>query len=325
MLVGGAMRETRLDSVLSLRAGGLPAPTSAYIIARVAEAISSRPRILTVADVRIREDGQVRLIRRDRPPPFAYRAPEVIQGGEGDLRAAVFSLGVMLHELALGRAHFLRTTDLETRIAVGEEKLPALRGRSKGATRPLDNILLRATAKAPAARYASPAELRDALEGWLESELHELDDADLAAAARDAIETRPSEDRSSMPDYDAAELAFIPPPDRAPGLVKPRLDEEVVRLGDPLLRGAGAGVTDAALTGITDSGPGAETADAPGELEVDDAAYQDERRRAPKTLAPAKGRSRKPSPWLKRLALMAAIAVLLALVYQFVVRRLMGA
>ncbi len=316
------MRETRLESVLALRVGGLTAPVAAYLVARVADAIAARPRIVALPDVRVREDGVVRLARRDGSPPFDVRAPEVARGGaEGDPRAAVFALGVLLVHASLGRSPFARGTDLETRMAVGEEEVPPLVGRAGKASAALDAIVARACAKTPSERHGSPAALRDALDGYLEDELHGIGPRELAEAVREAIERAPSDDRTSMPDYDDAELALAPQAPKSSPPAESHFEDGLVRLGDPLASGGEAGITEASLTGVRDSGP---RISRPA-LEVDDEAVAREKEaRVHRTLAPI-GSDAPPGPnWLLRIGVALAVLLALAIAYRFVLRPLLG-
>ncbi|MEZ4336345.1 MAG: hypothetical protein R3B82_06935 [Sandaracinaceae bacterium] len=314
------MRETRLESVLALRSGGLPAPTAAYLVARVAELVDGHPRQVSLPDVRVRADGGVRLALRDRPVPFDYRAPEVAQGAGGDPRAAVFSLGVLLVHTALGRSPFARETDLETRLAVGEEDVPALVGRAGQASAELDVVVARACAKDPFARYASPAALRDALDGYLEDELHVVGPKVLATAVREAIERAPSDDRTSMPDYEDAELALAPAPSRhAPETA--HFEDGFVRLGDPLATGGEAGITEASMTGVRESGPKIRR---PAHLDVDvDVIEAEKEARNARTRAPEVATAPASSPnWMLRIGGALLVLLLAAIVYQFLVRPL---
>lgn len=316
------MRETRLESVLALRAGGLPAPVAAYLVARVAELVADHPRLVPLPDVRVRADGQVRLALRDRPVPFDYRAPEVVQGAEGDPRAAVFALGVLLVHTSLGRSPFARGTDLETRLAVGEEDVPVLQGRAAQASAELDAVVACACAKDPTVRYPSPAALRDALDGYLEDELHVVGPEVLAAAVRDAIERAPSDDRASMPDYQDAELAVAP---RAPRNAPPtdaHFEDGFVRLGDPLETGGEAGITQASLIGVRESGPKIQR---PAHLDVDvEVVAREKEARVARTLAPVRSEARPAGPnWLVRVGGALIALLLLAIAYQFLLRPLL--
>ncbi|RZL40082.1 MAG: serine/threonine protein kinase [Rubrivivax sp.] len=118
----------------------------------------------------------------------AYAAPEQITGGAIGVAADIYSLGVMLHELATGRLPFGRRgqsrTALEHAVLHGEAKrlrqtldqpddtgtLEAGPGRPPDAHRAagdLEAVVAKALRKNPAERYASVGALIDDLERWL--------------------------------------------------------------------------------------------------------------------------------------------------------------
>ena len=92
-----------------------------------------------------------------------YLAPEQLEDGPVDGRADIYGLGVVLYEILCGRAPFSGDSDL----AVALQHLQAtpvaphqLRGDIPG---PLEEVVLRAMARYPDARYQSAAQLRAAL------------------------------------------------------------------------------------------------------------------------------------------------------------------
>jgi len=311
------MRETRLDSVIALRSGGLTAPISAWVAARVAEMIAAQPRIVSAPDVRVREDGQVRLMNDRLPAPFSSRAPEILQGGEEDARAAVFALGVLVVELALGRPPFQRASDLETRLAIADEPVPHLEGRAARASKLLDRLIARAAAKDPSDRFDSPLAFRDAIEAYLADELHDVGEKQLARTVRDAIEQAPSTDRSSMPDYAAAEIDLAPQKKRSSHPDKPKFDQELVRIGDPHTLEASSSN---ALGSVR---PGARAAEPELDLQVDDAAILAARKRRSVRAPPPAAPARQPMGWMGRLALSLFGVLALSIAYQFLLRPLL--
>ena len=90
-----------------------------------------------------------------------YVAPEVLRGEEGDVRSDIWSLGVLLYEMAAGRRPFRGGTAFELSAAILRERAPLI-------TPPLPPILQsvidRCLDKDPAQRYQSAGEVRAALE-----------------------------------------------------------------------------------------------------------------------------------------------------------------
>ncbi len=86
---------------------------------------------------------------------LSYMAPEQARGETLDERSDLFSLGVVLYEMASGRRPFKGETDLATLAAILERAAPPI----GGAHAALDPILARALAKQPSARYQRADEL----------------------------------------------------------------------------------------------------------------------------------------------------------------------
>ncbi len=99
----------------------------------------------------------------------AYAAPEQIASLPVDRRADVFSLGVMVWEAIAGRRLTLGEMEgaVMRRRVDGEE--PKIKDIAPETPDELARICDKATARDPADRYATAAELRAAIEGYLET------------------------------------------------------------------------------------------------------------------------------------------------------------
>jgi formylglycine-generating enzyme required for sulfatase activity len=92
----------------------------------------------------------------------AYMAPEQIRG-ESDHRADLWALGVVLYEMVTGRAPFTGDHEAAIMHAVLMEQPTPARQIDPDVPTALEEILTRALAKSPAARYQSATELLDTL------------------------------------------------------------------------------------------------------------------------------------------------------------------
>jgi serine/threonine protein kinase/ActR/RegA family two-component response regulator len=101
-----------------------------------------------------------------------YIAPEILRAGSPDVRADIYSLGVILFEALTARPMFVAENAQELLIkAVTEEAPPPSRYRKEIAPgSALDDVVLKATNKDPNKRYQSAAEMREVL-GKIQIEL----------------------------------------------------------------------------------------------------------------------------------------------------------
>lgn len=103
---------------------------------------------------------------------FAYIAPEVLHGKKADRSADVWGLGVVCWELLTGRRLFQRATDAETLRAVLEHRVPQPSSVRHGIPPELDEIVLRALAREPTARYPTTRAMGQELTHFLA--MHQL-------------------------------------------------------------------------------------------------------------------------------------------------------
>ncbi|HET6611732.1 MAG TPA: serine/threonine-protein kinase [Kofleriaceae bacterium] len=97
---------------------------------------------------------------------FAYISPEQAFAQRVDARSDVFSLGIVLYELFLGRRLFSGLADFDALAAVREAKIPRPRSIDPGLSPELEEILMTALAKDPGHRFPDAATFGAKLRGY---------------------------------------------------------------------------------------------------------------------------------------------------------------
>lgn len=90
-----------------------------------------------------------------------YLAPEQVRGAAANIRGDVFTVGVLLYEMLVGRNPFEAGNPILT--IENTLSLPVPFVSASGVSATINGVIARATAKDPAQRYASPAEMAAAL------------------------------------------------------------------------------------------------------------------------------------------------------------------
>jgi len=90
-----------------------------------------------------------------------YIAPEVLKGQEADTRSDIWSLGVLLYEMAAGRRPFRGTTAFELSAAILHERPPQI---TPALPPVLQSVIDKCLDKDPGQRYQGAGEVRAALE-----------------------------------------------------------------------------------------------------------------------------------------------------------------
>jgi len=91
---------------------------------------------------------------------LAYMSPEQLRGDDVDARTDVFSLGLVLFQMATGRPAFAGATAAVVAAAILHEQPPAPSTHRSELTTRFDEIILKALEKDRTLRYANAADLR---------------------------------------------------------------------------------------------------------------------------------------------------------------------
>lgn len=93
-----------------------------------------------------------------------YMSPQQLEGREVDARTDIFSLGVVLYEMATGRRPFLGDSSASVISSILRDPPPPFSASPRTlASARLEAVVLRCLAKAPSARFQSAGELAEAL------------------------------------------------------------------------------------------------------------------------------------------------------------------
>ena len=92
-----------------------------------------------------------------------YMSPEQAQGGRGDERSDIYSLGVIFYELVTGRVPFEADTPFGFIMKHLSEAVPPPRNLNPQLPDAVEQVILRALAKEPDARYKTTIELTESL------------------------------------------------------------------------------------------------------------------------------------------------------------------
>jgi eukaryotic-like serine/threonine-protein kinase len=111
----------------------------------------------------------------------AYMSPEQAEGKPVDQRSDIFSLGVLLHEMATGERPFKGDTNVSVMSAILKDTPSSISDINPMLPAGLAKIIRRALAKDPSRRYQTATDLRNELEE-LKQELESAETISLAAA-----------------------------------------------------------------------------------------------------------------------------------------------
>jgi formylglycine-generating enzyme required for sulfatase activity len=122
-----------------------------------------QPILLDFGIAKLVGGGQVHTATGATIGTAAYMAPEQVVGDEVNHRADIYSLGVMLYEMACGRPPFEGQSALTVMMKHVNEPLPDIRLFNSNLPEVFSSVLEKALAKDPKERYGSAVEMAIAL------------------------------------------------------------------------------------------------------------------------------------------------------------------
>jgi hypothetical protein len=188
----------------------------------------------------------------------AYMSPEQAKGEAVDSRSDLFSLGVVLYEMATGRKPFAGPNTLAVLFAVAEQYPPAAHQAAPDVPVPVSELIWRLMSKAPAERPAGAAAVAAELEAF-EAGLSTSRAVPLPTAVAVPVGTDPWAELTDAPDADEPEedeTEYDEPPARPKPVGMPRWVWPAVGLAVLLAVAAGAWVAmPARQKPIAEAGP----------------------------------------------------------------------
>ncbi|KUI42782.1 serine/threonine protein kinase [Mycobacterium sp. GA-1199] len=179
LVEGGTLRELLRErgpmpphaaaAVLGPVLGGLAAAHRAGLVHR-----DVKPENVLISedgDVKIADFGLVRAVAEAKITSTsvilgtaAYLSPEQVSTGDADPRSDVYSAGILTYELLTGRTPFAGDSALAVAYQRMDNDVPAPSTVITGVPAQFDDLVLRATARDPAQRYADAREMGDDLD-----------------------------------------------------------------------------------------------------------------------------------------------------------------
>ncbi len=99
-----------------------------------------------------------------------YLPPEQANGNVTTTKSDIYSLGILMYELVVGRVPFKGDSPVEVAIKQMRERIPSLTDANPDIPQSIENVILRACAKNPKNRYESMGEMRADLETVLDKD-----------------------------------------------------------------------------------------------------------------------------------------------------------
>ncbi|MDB4985422.1 MAG: serine/threonine protein kinase [Myxococcaceae bacterium] len=145
---------------------------------------------LGIARARLREKFPNTAISERAKGKLGYLAPEQVRGGESDRRADIFSAGVVVAELLMGRPLFAGGSELAVLLAIRDSKVHPFLEFALTLPDGLGELVADALAQKPARRHASAELLSSRLLSYQTEPVEELRTA-VAALVLEALDSGP--------------------------------------------------------------------------------------------------------------------------------------
>jgi serine/threonine-protein kinase len=119
---------------------------------------------------------------------MSYLSPEAARGENVDLRADIFSVGILLYEMLTGKRLFYGDSDYQTVELVRNAKIPSIATQNPEVEPEFEEICRKALARRTEDRFQTATDLQDALAHYLFSRGLKMIQRDIAELVRACIE-----------------------------------------------------------------------------------------------------------------------------------------
>jgi serine/threonine-protein kinase len=144
-------------------AEGLHATSDRSLKSKIVPGTLAPWRMLAMFDGKTKLVGVFEPRGTKEPLRMSYTAPEDLFGETVSASADVFTLGIIFWELCAGRRLFHGSTDEETAAMIEAHRVARIGTQIRGFPRAIDEVIRKALASRPDARYANPRELSRAI------------------------------------------------------------------------------------------------------------------------------------------------------------------
>lgn len=169
----GALTLTEVIDIMTQLTDGLSHAHEAYIIHR-----DIKPQNIMIEDnglVKITDFGIAMALNSTQLTQtnsvmgsVHYLPPEQASGKSSTVKSDIYSLGILMYELLIGKVPFTGDTAVEIALKHMKEKVPSVRKQNPTIPQSVENIILKATAKNPKNRYDTVKEMHTDLQTAME-------------------------------------------------------------------------------------------------------------------------------------------------------------
>jgi serine/threonine protein kinase len=124
---------------------------------------------LTDFGVALAADRRYKTNTRTLRGKYGYMSPEQVTGGKVDPRSDLFAVGIVLAEMVMARRLFTSPSDLDVLLAVRDVNIERIDAHADEFPIELLGIVMRCLQRDPRDRWQTAAELREALDVYLEA------------------------------------------------------------------------------------------------------------------------------------------------------------